>query len=529
MAANDYYNYTPSPHRPNVDFNAPLPPTPLSTNQRPAESSHNQSSIPVESSPLGDHLYSSNPYHIRDSRQSLASDSPYHGTTTGGAYGQDPYADNIPLKPQASTFSPQQLDGQNTKPYPTGLEGGVAGSSGVPNRKKKRRHWLLPSKGPKPWFVYVMTVIQISVFIAEIVKNSVLTKSPIMIHPQFNPMIGPSTSVLINMGARFVPCMRNTHGIQDADEIPTFLCPNSTSTDNLCPLSDICGFSGVPNPTKDSDLTTKPQPNQWYRFIIPMFLHAGVIHIGFNMVLQLLLGSELERVIGPLRFAIVYFSSGIFGFVLGGNFAPDGIPSMGASGCLFGVLALVLLDLLYTWNERKSPGKDLAFIVLDIVISFVLGLLPGLDNFSHIGGFLMGLVLGVCLLHSPNSLRQKIAPGETPYQPVTHPRSSTDSMTGFKDFTKHPFGFFKGRKPLWWAWWLLRAGALMGVLIAFIVLLDNFYKYQHECKWCKYLSCLPVSNWCELGNLTAPPEKRPQLNKRNFLAPLLTNAIPALL
>jgi hypothetical protein len=173
----------------------------------------------------------------------------------------------------------------------------------------------------------------------------------------------------------------------------------------------------------------------------------------------------------------------------------------GASGCLFGVLALTLLDLLYTWKERSSPCKDLGFIAIDIVISFVLGLLPGLDNFSHIGGFLMGLALGVCLLHSPNALRQRIGqPGrdEPPYEPVVNAATMSGARRGpgrggsrtMAAWARKPVGFFRGRKAFWWVWWLFRAGALLGVLIAFIVLLNNFYKYRTQCRWCKYLSCL---------------------------------------
>ena len=151
-----------------------------------------------------------------------------------------------------------------------------------------------------------------------------------------------------------------------------------------------------------------------------------------------------------------------------------------------------MLDLIYSWGQRPKPVTDLMFILLDVIISFVLGLLPGLDNFSHIGGFMMGLVLGICILRSPNVLRERIGLSSTPYQPMmSGARTDMDEDdNGIKAFSKQPVGFFKGRKPAWWAWWLLRVGALVGVLVGFIVLLNNFYKYRTTCSWCKHLSCL---------------------------------------
>lgn len=154
-----------------------------------------------------------------------------------------------------------------------------------------------------------------------------LTGTPIQTEPNFNPMIGPSPYVLINMGARFGPCMRNTEGVQDSELVQTWPCPNTTSTDADCQLSDLCGFGGVPNPRQGGSLDDKPEPNQWFRFILPIFLHAGLIHIAFNLLIQLTLGKEMELTVGWVRFILVYFSSGIFGFVLGGNYAGSGIAS----------------------------------------------------------------------------------------------------------------------------------------------------------------------------------------------------------
>jgi len=388
--------------------------------------------------------------------------------------------------------------------------------------RKKRRRKSAPQqedgwfKGKITWVVFTLSIIELAVFIAQLVKNGILTGTPIEIKPSFNPMIGPSPYVLINMGARYQPCMHNMPDIQDANGTISWPCPSATSTsgkDVSCTLSQLCGFGGVPEPKVGGSIHDKPAPNQWWRFIVPIFLHAGIIHIAFNLLLQLTLGRDIERLIGSVRFAIVYFAAGIFGFVLGGNFAANGIASCGCSGSLFGILAINLLDLLYTWNQRRGPVKDLMFILVDIIIAFVLGLLPGLDNFSHIGGFLMGLVLGVCILRSPTtfSARRHSTQETIRYSDPTGTLSSAPRQDeGLLAFFKHPIAFFGDRRGIWWAWWLVRAAALVGCLIGFILLLSNFYKQpMHGCKWCKYLSCLPVktgnTTWCDVGYLNFTP------------------------
>lgn len=446
-------------------------------------------------------------------------------------------ADGIPLQNRNKPYGSDSPDHMQNMPdhvydVPQGAPGapGVAGTAAANGGNSKVRFGELGMLGANnrkriPWVVYMFTIIQVAVFIGEIVKNGLVTGSPIMIKPSFNVMIGPSTYVLINMGSRFVPCMHNVKGIQSSTVAINWPCPNTTTNDadsasNMCTLSELCGFNGVPNPNYDGNADQSPEPNQWFRFITPMFLHSGVIHIGFNMLLQMTLGRDMERSIGPIRFFIVYVSSGIFGFVMGGNYAATGISSTGASGALFGIIALTLLDLLYSWRDRRHPKKDLLFIMLDVVISFVLGLLPGLDNFSHIGGFIMGLALGISVLHSPNALRRRI--GEDPtYASVSDNRGgySLESLKS-SSFIQSPVGFFKGRKPLWWGWWLLRAGAIVLVIVAFILLLNNFYYYHNTCSWCKYLSCLPINNWCEIGNL--------QLTNSSTKRDLFTSAAPRL-
>lgn len=133
-------------------------------------------------------------------------------------------------------------------------------------------------------------------------------------------MLGPSTYLFINMGARYVPCMHRIKGVTDDTSI-LFPCANSTSEDTFtCSLSDLCGLSGLPT----YDDGEKYAPNQWYRIFIPIFLHAGFLHIIFNLLLQLTMGASIERNIGILKYAIIYIASGISGFLLGANFTPQG-------------------------------------------------------------------------------------------------------------------------------------------------------------------------------------------------------------
>ncbi|KAI1344278.1 hypothetical protein F5Y15DRAFT_366027 [Xylariaceae sp. FL0016] len=522
MAANDYYNDSAqryNTYEPSLASTKP----PTYTTHAAAHDHPGPSHSPFETV-FDDHVYptanGSRPTvdTMHNSQSSFAQDTRYHGGAAGDV---SPIStDNIPLQHQNKNhgYLQDSTDHVYDAADPPVAERG-AGKNGRLNfgelgmfGSEKRRI---------PFVVYLFSLIQIAVFIGELVKASQLTGSPIQTSPSFNPMIGPSQQVLINMGSRYVPCMKNVDGVQNyvtPDGITTeskgfpWPCPNSTSNDsgdssNQCTLSQLCGFGGVPNPEwlGADGLSQSPEPDQWFRFITPIFMHAGFIHIGFNLLLQLTMGKEIERAIGSIRFFLVYMSAGIFGFVMGGNFAAPGISSTGASGALFGIIAITLLDLLYSWSDRRNPTRELMFILIEVVISFALGLLPGLDNFSHIGGFIVGICLGISVLHSPNFLRRKI--GEDHFSGPSYStvngggNSSGITNVAFPAFYRNPVGFFKGRKPLWWAWWLVRAGFLILIIVVFIVLLNNFYSNQNSCTWCKYLSCIPVNGWCDIGNI----------------------------
>jgi membrane associated rhomboid family serine protease len=324
----------------------------------------------------------------------------------------------------------------------------------------------------RPWFIWIVSIAQICVFIGEIGNNWGLTNRVLETDLSINPLFGPSLFVLINMGANFPPCMHSIDGITNNVNSTSFPCPNSTtSTSGGCTLSQLCGFNGV-----------STEPNQWYRFIISIFLHVGIVHILLNLFTQLVIAAEIERKIGLFRIVFIYFTSGIFGFIFGGNFASEGLTRMGCSGSLFAIIAISFLDLLYNWKKTKYRKIQLTIHIVDIIVNFVLGLLPGIDNFSHVGGFCMGLLLG-----SPMNLRRC--------------KKAEDFSIDMNELYNSRWDrkLFHNRPKNWWTWWLIRFIAFAVAVVIFVLLAENFYSRRIKCDWCKYISCLPVNGWCDIG------------------------------
>ncbi len=146
---------------------------------------------------------------------------------------------------------------------------------------------------------------------------------------------------------------------------------------------------------------------EWWRFITPMFLHAGLLHLGFNSYFLYIVGPQIEGAFGTLRFALVYFIAGLAGslgsYALAGNPA---IPSIGASGALFGILGAAIPFLLLNRDVLPGTSRRLRSILQIIGLNLFIGFLPGLniDNWGHIGGLLGGLA--VAFFVSPRYIKK---------------------------------------------------------------------------------------------------------------------------
>ena len=143
---------------------------------------------------------------------------------------------------------------------------------------------------------------------------------------------------------------------------------------------------------KDNDLMIQ---GQYWRFITPIFLHANLLHVGLNMLNFFVLGIFLERLVGHLRFLLIYLLTGIISIIASFYFVPQEI-SVGASGAIFGLVGAYSVFVLWHRRAFRNNGiPALLWLVLIIGVNLSIGLfVPNVDNYAHLGGLLSGCLLG---------------------------------------------------------------------------------------------------------------------------------------
>lgn len=132
---------------------------------------------------------------------------------------------------------------------------------------------------------------------------------------------------------------------------------------------------------------------EWYRLVSGGFLHAGLMHIGFNMFVLWVLGKQLEPALGRLGFAAVYFSSMLAGSLGALILTEPNVPTVGASGAVFGLFGYAVVAQYARGINPLQTGLG-AIIAINLVFTFAF---PGISIGGHVGGLLGGFVAG--LLH----------------------------------------------------------------------------------------------------------------------------------
>ena len=136
------------------------------------------------------------------------------------------------------------------------------------------------------------------------------------------------------------------------------------------------------------------QVGEVWRLLSSMFLHIGIIHLVVNMYSLYIIGRQLESFLGKWKYLAVYIGSGITGSLL--SVVVHSSISAGASGAIFGLLGSLLY---FGYHYRLYLGSVLKTQVIPvIVINLLIGfMIPGIDNFCHIGGLVGGYLLTMAL------------------------------------------------------------------------------------------------------------------------------------
>lgn len=169
-----------------------------------------------------------------------------------------------------------------------------------------------------------------------------------------------------------------------------------------------------------------------WTFLTYMFVHGGLLHLAFNMLMLFFFGPAVEDRMGTRAFLGYYVIAGLGGAALSfviALFAPVA-PFVGASGAVFGVaLAFALhwpdAPILVFPLPVPIPAKWLVVILatLDLALA-VSGASDGVAHFAHLGGFVTGLLYlrgEAWLQHRPGQTR--IEPRRSLAPALTHPRS----------------------------------------------------------------------------------------------------------
>ncbi|MBW4545744.1 MAG: rhomboid family intramembrane serine protease [Symplocastrum torsivum CPER-KK1] len=158
--------------------------------------------------------------------------------------------------------------------------------------------------------------------------------------------------------------------------------------------------------------------------ITSQFLHAGFTHVGFNMLFLWIFGNNIEEELGSVKYLIFYLTCGVLAALSQWFFsANSGVPSLGASGAIAGVMGAYILKFP---NVRVVTFIPLFFTAIRVPAVFFLGFWflqqafnglamleapanvgmesGGVAYWAHAGGFIFGAILGPMLgLFSPDS------------------------------------------------------------------------------------------------------------------------------
>jgi membrane associated rhomboid family serine protease len=170
-------------------------------------------------------------------------------------------------------------------------------------------------------------------------------------------------------------------------------------------------FAMIGGPVRDAALggqVVGVADHEYYRLITAAFLHSTTpLHILFNMWALVVVGPSLEQALGRLRFIVVYLMSALGGSVLFYYLGATNVPSVGASGAIFGLFGAWFV---VARRLRLDARGILVLIGVNLVISFTI---PNIAWQAHVGGLITGAALTAAYAYAPRQHRMLVQAGAT--------------------------------------------------------------------------------------------------------------------
>ena len=132
---------------------------------------------------------------------------------------------------------------------------------------------------------------------------------------------------------------------------------------------------------------------EWYRLVTSMFLHGSILHLLFNMYVLVALGPTLERILGHVRFLVLFLLAGLGGAALSYALSSPMTVSVGASGAIFGLMGALVV-------AGRRLRYDITMVVVLIAINLVIGFVfsSGIDWRAHVGGLATGAAVAAVMV-----------------------------------------------------------------------------------------------------------------------------------
>jgi membrane associated rhomboid family serine protease len=133
------------------------------------------------------------------------------------------------------------------------------------------------------------------------------------------------------------------------------------------------------------------QAGQYWRLVMPIFLHFGLVHLAMNSLATIQLGPTMADLFGPRKSFVIYVLAGIGGNLVSLAF---GVGGAGASGAVFGILGSFLA---YAVRSKSRIGDSLKSYVGQSLLYAIPMAFMGVNNYAHAGGFVTGFLVAATL------------------------------------------------------------------------------------------------------------------------------------